>query len=378
MNLLVTAMSSATGPSGICRHACNIVRCAAEMKGILKITLVVGKWQKAYFITLLKEQNAKLLIVSVDIPNGAFARNVWYLKCLPNLAKDLDIDIVHLSFPVPIRRSLIQRPVIASLHDLYPYDEPNNFGFPKVFFNRVFLQQCLKEVDCVCCVSEATLSRLKAHFPRLADGKVVVICNCVMLRDEESIPPMWMRCPFVLMVAQHRANKNILLALRAFAELLQSSKVTKDTLLLLVGNEGPETEVIKATIKQMRLESSIKLLDSVTDGELRWFYENCELLIAPSLTEGFGLPVVEAAVCGSRVVCSNIPAFREVGGKSSHYFDLHAESGSSAMVQAICDALAEPIRRPEGLERFSQQNVAKEYETLYTRLREDFMRGTER
>jgi len=348
------------------------------MKGIQQITLVVGKWQKAYFTNLLKGQNEKLTIISIDITNGAFARNRWYLRHLPSMTNNLNIDIVHLSFPVPIRRRFMQCPVIVSLHDLYPYDEPNNFGFPKVFFNQVFLQQCLKEVECVCCVSEATLSRLKAIFPRLADRKAVVIHNCAMLQDEESIPPKWARCPFVLMVAQHRANKNILLALRAFAELLQSYKMSKDTLLLLVGNQGPETGAIKAETKQMKLENNVKLLDSVTDGELRWFYENCELLIAPSLTEGFGLPVVEAALCGSRVVCSNIPAFREVGGKSSYYFDLHAESGSSAMVQAICDALAEPVRPPEHLERFSQQNVAREYETLYTRLSEDVLGVVER
>jgi glycosyltransferase involved in cell wall biosynthesis len=343
------------------------------MKEIKQVTLVVGKWQRAYFANLLEGQHTNLKIISVDMTNGAVVRNLWYLRHLPRLANDLNIDIVHLSFPIPVRRSLMQCPVIVSLHDLYPYDEPNNFGFPKVFFNQAFLQQCLKEVDCVCCVSEATLSRLKFFLSRLTDGKVTVIPNCVMLQDKEPIPPEWPRCPFVLMVAQHRANKNILFALRAFAELLRSSAVAKNTLLLLVGNQGPETKVIKAAIKQIELESNVKLLDSVTDGELRWFYENCELLLAPSLTEGFGLPVVEAALCGSRVVCSNIPAFREVGGKSSHYFDLHAESGSSSMVQAICDALAETVQPPEHLERFSQHNVAREYEALYTRLREDYL-----
>jgi hypothetical protein len=73
------------------------------MKGIQQITLVVGKWQKAYFANLLKGQNEKLTIISIDIANGAFARNLWYLRHLPGLANNLNIDIVHLSFPVPIR-----------------------------------------------------------------------------------------------------------------------------------------------------------------------------------------------------------------------------------------------------------------------------------
>jgi glycosyltransferase involved in cell wall biosynthesis len=371
MNLLITAMSSATGPSGICRHAYNLVRCAASRKEVLQITLAVGKWQKSYFQNSFRLEDAKLTIVPVDISNDAFARNLWHLRELPSLADGIAADIVHLSFPVPIRRSTLRCPVVVSLHDLYPYDEPDNFGFPKVFFNRVFLQQCLKEVDCVACVSEATLSRLKMRFPRVAHRKAVVVHNCVTIRSKELRLPACEWCQFVLMVAQHRANKNIRLALQVFDELQQREKISKQTLLLLVGNGGPETAAIKAAIKQRALEKRVKLIAGVSDGELRWLYENCELLIAPSSMEGFGLPVVEGLLCGSRVVCSDIPAFREIGGGACHYFDLHAESASSAMIAAICNALAEPARPAKRLDRFSLENIAGEYAALYMQLRKD-------
>jgi glycosyltransferase involved in cell wall biosynthesis len=106
---------------------------------------------------------------------------------------------------------------------------------------------------------------------------------------------------------------------------------------------------------------------------LRWLYTNCELLIAPSSIEGFGFPVAEALVCGSRVVCTDIPVFREIGGKACHYFDLHAEPGSSAMVAAICDALVAPAKVAERLGRFSLENVAKEYATLYVQLNDGIL-----
>ena len=84
--------------------------------------------------------------------------------------------------------------------------------------------------------------------------------------------------------------------------------------------------------------------------------------------EGFGFPVAEALFCGSRVVCADIPVFREIGGNACHYFDLHAESGPSAMVAAICDALVAPIKIAERLDRFALENVAKEYANLYGQL----------
>jgi glycosyltransferase involved in cell wall biosynthesis len=371
MNLLITAISSATGPSGICRHAYNLVRCAASRGEVSHITLAIGKWQELYFRNSFNLESTRVSIVSVDISNDAFVRNMWYLRELPKLVDEVAADIVHLSFPVPIRRSVMRCPVVVSLHDLYPYDEPNNFGFPKVFFNRVFLQQCLKEVDCVACISETTLSRLKVRFPRFAHKKSVVVHNCVTIGSIEPVLPVGQKCKFVLMVAQHRANKNIPLALKVFEEILQRKMIDQRALLLLIGNRGPETATIRSLIEQRSLAASVRLIDGVTDGELRWLYENCEFLMVPSSMEGFGLPIVEGLFCGSRVVCSDIPAFREVGGDACHYFDLHAESDSSAMVKAICNALTEPARPAKRLDRFLLENIAREYAALYLQLRED-------
>jgi glycosyltransferase involved in cell wall biosynthesis len=371
MNLLITAISSATGPSGICRHAYNLARCATDRGEVFQITLALGKWQELYFRNSFNLNAIRANIVSVNIPNDAFSRNIWYLRELPELADKVAADIVHLSFPVPIRRRTIRCPVVVSLHDLYPYDEPNNFGFPKVFFNRVFLQQCLGEVDCVASVSEITLSTLKARFPRFAHRKSVVIHNCVTIGCNEPILPATRRRKFALIVAQHRANKNIPLALEVFEELLRQERIDKQASLLLVGNRGPETAAIRSLIEQRSLGASVELIEGVSDGELRWLYTNCEFLMAPSSMEGFGLPVAEGLFCGSRVVCSDIPAFREVGGDACHYFDLHAKSSSSAMVEAICNALAEPARPAKRLERFLLENVAREYAALYVRMAED-------
>jgi hypothetical protein len=52
-------------------------------------------------------------------------------------------------------------PTMVTLHDLYPYEMPMNFGFPKFIFNRMVLQQCLRNTDAIACVSETTLFRLK-------------------------------------------------------------------------------------------------------------------------------------------------------------------------------------------------------------------------
>jgi glycosyltransferase involved in cell wall biosynthesis len=370
MHILITALSSSTGPSGICRHAYSLACCAASRKEISEVTLVIGRWQEEYFKHSFRTQGTKVNLVPIDIREDAFTRNHWYIWELPKLVDAQTADILHLSFPVPIRRSAMKCPVVVSLHDLYPYDEPHNFGFPKVFFNRAFLRLCLKQADLVVCVSETTLSRLAKRFPKIGQRKSVVVHNCVNISSDRLSAPVLEGQPFFLMVAQHRANKNIQLALRAFRTLLERNLIEKRTVLLLLGNRGPETAAIKVLIEREALGDCVRLMDSVSDEELTWLYKSCDLLLAPSLTEGFGLPVVEGLLCGSRVVCSDIPTFREIGGEACHYFDLKPGRDVLALAMAICDALRTPRRVSENLDRFSLGEIARKLMVVYVDLRD--------
>lgn len=66
-----------------------------------------------------------------------------------------------------------------------------------------------------------------------------------------------------------------------------------------------------------------------------------------------------------------MPAFREIGGDTCHYCDLHAESESSAMIAAICSARKEPARPSRRCERFVLEQVAREYAAPYIQLLEE-------
>src|SRR5271163_3019794 len=96
MNILVTALSSSTGPSGICRHAYSLVCCAASRREISEVTLVIGKWQEEYFKHSFRMEGTKVNVITVNIRNDAIARNLWYLWELPKLLDALASDILHL------------------------------------------------------------------------------------------------------------------------------------------------------------------------------------------------------------------------------------------------------------------------------------------
>lgn len=211
MRILISAVSSARHPSGICRHAANLATALSRCREV-SLRLLVGGWQLGYFKDAFGLHSSAFDIVPVAIAGDAWSRNRWYYFCLPEVAQQYRADVVHLSFPAPLRRSHFRCPVVLSLHDLYPYDAPLNFGYHRVLFNRAFLRQSLQASDSVVCSSRFTLDRLRKYAPQVASEKAKQIYQSVMLDPREDAEPAALRGdprPFLLAVAQHRRNKNL-------------------------------------------------------------------------------------------------------------------------------------------------------------------------
>jgi glycosyltransferase involved in cell wall biosynthesis len=367
---IVIALASSSGQlSGVQRHAINLAHCLISRPEVTEVHLVAAPWQESFVRDSAPCCDKRFHLHTAPIGNSALSRNWWFYSHLPRLAAQLDADIVHLAYPVPVRRGAFHCKTVVTLHDLYPYDIPENFGFPKVLFNRAVLQQCLRRADAIACVSRCTLSRLKTLNPRLAK-KAAVIYNSVAPHAEQGAeipPPVWNGHPFLLCVAQHRRNKNILLVLQVFECLLQSRQIPEGAQLFIVGIEGPETPAIKKFIARSGLAERVVLLNGISDSELQWCYRNCSLVLAPSIVEGFGLPVAEALLAGCRVVCSDIAAFRELGGLHCYYVPLGPQQ-VEAFTNAVCVALRDPVPKPLHPPQFSTPFIAEAYLRLYRSL----------
>lgn len=335
------------------------------------MTLLLGQWQFAYFRDAFGMRMPKLEIIPFNIAGGAVSRNHWYYRVLPHVSRTLQADIVHLSFPAPIRRSAFHCPVLCSLHDLYPYDAPLNFGYTRVLFNRIFLRKCLAASDAVVCSSDFTLARLKQCLSDIVDGKTMRIYQAVDFqvgRERKPIKPDLCYQPYLLAVAQHRRNKNLHLLVEAFAELRRRNLSIQRVHLIIVGAPGPETAALHALVGHYGLQQHVVFESNLADAELCWLYRRCELMIVPSSIEGFCFPLVEALHCGSRVLCSDIPVLREVGQARCSYFDLTCSDPCVALADAMEQTLQQPrvLHRPD--HRFSPSETARQYTNLYSSL----------
>ena len=371
MHVFIAALHRPVKPTGVCRHAANLARCLALMPDVTNISLVIGAWQQEYFATAFALESEKIKLVIVDIKNSSVVRNLWFLQGLPKLANQLHADVVHLSFPFPFLSKKFKAPVVTTIHDLYPYECPENFGFPRVIFNQLFLKQAIANSDGLPCVSQVTLDKLKFYFPNLKpQQKLEVVYNYVDFEGLETQVPQQLEetSRFLLTVAQHRQNKNLDLLIKAYAELMKNHQLKQDCNLVIVGTTGPETENIKSLISNLELETRVSLLSAIDDQELGWLYQNCEAFIIPSSTEGFCLPLAEALHFSDRVVCSDIPIFQEVAAEQSTYFSLTGDRVSN-LSQAIVQVLNKPSSSNQNnIKRFDKVNIAQQYLDLYHRV----------
>ena len=140
--------------------------------------------------------------------------------------------------------------------------------------------------------------------------------------------------PLFLLPVRLTPRKNIELALRIMNELITEFPNAK---LLVTGPEGPHNPS-NAVYKQklLDLRKDLKLVDAVhflaematgfiPDKVIADFYRLADALLYPSREEGFGIPLIEAAVNSIPVFCANIPALRELGGDDVSYFDIGAD-----------------------------------------------------
>lgn len=124
-------------------------------------------------------------------------------------------------------------------------------------------------------------------------------------RERFRLPPS-----FILSVCTLEPRKNLIALVRAFHHAL--SRLPSDSKLVLAGGSSWGTDQLRATLRELRLDSRVILTGYLSDIDLVVLYNLASCFVYPSRYEGFGLPVLEAMACGTPVICSNASSLPEV------------------------------------------------------------------
>ncbi len=176
---------------------------------------------------------------------------------------------------------------------------------------------------------------------------------------------------FLMYVGRPMPHKNLERLIEAFIKLKAQHP---DLVLVLAGKKDANYQRIEHDTR-IRTIKNLYFTGHVSEGQLRWLYEHCAAYVFPSLSEGFGLPGLEAMAHGAPVVSSNATCLPEIYGQAAHYFDpLDVQAMADAINEVLADKnlRAELITRGhEQVKKYSWQSTAEQTLAVYNQVLAD-------
>ena len=281
-----------------------------------------------------KDQVA-VLLADLPVELRTVRRAPHGLAAMTEMGSLADVDVVLAQNYTPLRSRAVRATFI---HDLMFEEHPEFFTrSERVYFAG--MPWSARFADVVLTSTRAEADRIARTRPRLA-GKVVPVGLGVpesFAAATPSDPGLGLEPGrFLLCVGRLNARKNVD---RLIGALRDHDLVRDDFPLVVVG------EPVGLAIARIDpADNRVRFVGGVDDGALRWLYAQCRLFVFPSLDEGFGLPVVEAAICRAPMVLSDIPAFRELA-PGAVFFDPLDEASIAAAVRT--ELTGEPSPPPQ-------------------------------
>lgn len=252
--------------------------------------------------------------------------------------KKLRADLVH--FGMTQQPVFYQGKTVTTIHDLTTARFPNPAKNKIVFFikQRVYrwvVKRAARKSNALITPSQFVKDEV-AKFAHINSRKITVTYEAA---DKITVPPEPMKLllhkDFIMYVGRPTPHKNLERLVEAFALLKETHF---NLTLVLAGKLDSNYRRIQKMVEARGIPG-VFFADYVTDGELRWLYEHARAYVFPSLSEGFGLPGLEAMTHGCPVVSSNATCLPEVYKDAAHFFD---PLDVADMAARINDVLADP------------------------------------
>jgi glycosyltransferase involved in cell wall biosynthesis len=174
---------------------------------------------------------------------------------------------------------------------------------------------------------------------------------------------------FIMYVGRPTPHKNLGRLIEAF-QILRNQH--PELILALAGKTDSNYAAIKELVVRKKLDDSIVFTGFASEGQLRWMYENTAAYVFPSLSEGFGLPGLEAMAHGAPVVASDATSLPEIYGEAAHYFKpLDAQDMAVKIAAVINDSSLRQQLIARGYEqaaKYSWATMAEQTLAIYEKV----------
>jgi glycosyltransferase involved in cell wall biosynthesis len=246
----------------------------------------------------------------------------------------LKADLVH--FGMTQQPLLYWKRSITTIHDITmvrftdPTKNKLKFGFRQFVYKLVIWFAAHKSKRVI--VPSEFVKNDLVKFARVNPKKVVVTYESANEITKTAQPVDGLnKYSYILYVGRPGAHKNLDRLVEAFAKL----KTTQPNLhLVLAGRNDERYELLASKVQQLGVKD-VYFTGFISEGQLRWLYEHASAYVFPSLSEGFGLPGLEAMQYGVPVVSSNATCLPEIYKDAAMYFDPLDVNDMAAKIESV-------------------------------------------
>ena len=249
---------------------------------------------------------------------------------------------------------------LVTVHDLN-----HLYGPPSI---RSWQQQrralaLMQRTDALVAISHHTAADVRQHLHWTREITVIHNGARSFVTAAQEPLPGWQRNdtqPFFFHLSRMSPSKNP-------QAIIDLARIWPDATFLLCGPPSEEAKHLRATVQLPNVQFHL----GVSDAQKAWAYAHCTGFLFPSLTEGFGLPPIEAMHFGKPVFLARRTSLPEIGGDAADYFDSFAPAAMKQVVQQGLQRHALP-GRAEAVRlhaaQFDWDRAATAYLALYKRL----------
>lgn len=294
--------------------------------------------------------------VYLPVPNYG-PKGLWKnIRAARKIVKQKKYDIVHITgaeyYLIPFLRN---QKIVVTVHDLGFFT--NHWPSFRALWKYCLWIKPLPMAKCVTFISEKSKKEAEV-FLKFRQNQAVVIHNPIGRELVPSTKTFNFSCPTVLHVGT-KPNKNLTRTIEALKGL--------PCKLRIVGQvDDSDCELLNRN----RIDYTI--VYNLSDEELLQEYQNADIVNFPSLTEGFGMPIIEGQGVGRLVVTSDLEPMRSIAGGGAVLCNpIDVNSIREAYIKCIgnLDYCMSIIHvGDENIKKYYVQTIAKEYYTLYQTL----------
>ena len=203
---------------------------------------------------------------------------------------------------------------VFTIHDLNFLDqEEYNDRARKKYLQLI--QRRVDRADYLTFISHFSRKQALEHLKLEGKPYSIIYNGCNIPSSVNEITPVYRPVrPYLFAIGQLHSRKNF--------HVLPALLANNDYELVIAGMKNFDyvQKIIEET-KKHGVSDRVKLIGPITDEEKSWYYQHCLAFVFPSMSEGFGMPVLEAMYFGKPVFLSKLTSLPEVGGQAAYYFD---------------------------------------------------------